>query len=81
MSAVCLVLGSATAPVEEVITDGENGLLFPIHSAAALAARAIRVLANQDAYASLRQLARQSIIDHYDFARVALPAYQRLLHT
>jgi glycosyltransferase involved in cell wall biosynthesis len=81
MSAGCLVLGSATAPVEEVLVEGENGLLFPFHSTSTLAARAIEALANPDAYASLRQQARQTIIDQYDFATVALPAYQRLLHT
>jgi hypothetical protein len=30
MSAVCLIVGSRTQPVEEVIQDGENGLLGDI---------------------------------------------------
>lgn len=79
MSAGCLVLASATPPVEEVITDGENGLLFPFHSPGALADRAIAALANPARYTSLRQAARQTIIDRYDFETVSLPAYLRLL--
>ena len=81
MSAGCLVLGSATPPVEEVITDGVNGLLTPFHSATMLADRAIAALANPERYAGLRQAARQTIIDRYDFKTVSLPAYLRLLHS
>lgn len=81
MAAGCLVLGSATAPVEELIEDGVNGLLTPFHSPGALADRAIDALANPERYAGLRQAARQTIIDRYDFATVSLPAYLRLLHS
>ncbi|HTR00860.1 MAG TPA: glycosyltransferase [Candidatus Acidoferrum sp.] len=80
MSAGCLVLGSATPPVEELIRDGENGLLFPFHSPQALADRAIDALANPQRYQRLRSAARQTIIDHYDFETKTLPAYLRLLH-
>lgn len=79
MSAGCLVLGSATAPVEEVIEDGVNGLLTPFHSPGALADRAILALGHPDHFAALRAAARQTIIDRYDFATVSLPAYRRLL--
>ena len=39
MSAGCLVVGSRTPPVEEVIRDGENGLLTDFFSTEQLAAR------------------------------------------
>jgi glycosyltransferase involved in cell wall biosynthesis len=80
MSVGCVVIGSATPPVEELITDGSNGLLVPFHNPQAVADRAIDVLANPQRYERLRIAARQSIIDNYDFETIALPAYQRLLH-
>ncbi len=79
MAAGCLVLTSATPPVEEVITEGENGLLFPFHSPRMLAARAIEALANPSGYDELRKAARQTIIERYDFETVSLPAYKRLI--
>ncbi len=81
MSAGCLVIGSATPPVEELIKDGENGLLVPFHSPQVLSDRTIDALANPQRYELLRKAARQTIIDHYDFETVALPAYKRLLHS
>jgi glycosyltransferase involved in cell wall biosynthesis len=79
MAAGCLVLASSTPPVEEVISDGDNGLLVPFLDPAALAARAIEALANPDGYAAVRRAARQTIMERYDFETVSLPAYKRLL--
>ena len=79
MSAGCLVLGSSTPPVEEVITDGDNGLLFPFLSHAALAQRAIEALADPARFAPMRQRARETIVQRYDFETVSLPAYMRML--
>jgi glycosyltransferase involved in cell wall biosynthesis len=79
MSAGCLVLGSATPPVQEVLTDGENGLLFPFHNHEALAERAIEALANPERHAALRTAARETIVRKYDFETIALPAYLRML--
>jgi glycosyltransferase involved in cell wall biosynthesis len=81
MSAGCLVLASATPPVEEVLTDGHNGLLFPFLSHQALAERAIEALANPGKYSTLRASARQTIVDKYDFETVSLPAYLRMLES
>jgi glycosyltransferase involved in cell wall biosynthesis len=79
MSAGCLVLASATPPVQEVLSDGENGLMFPFLSHDALAERAIEALANPGRYAGLRANARQTIVGKYDFETVTLPAYRRML--
>lgn len=79
MAAGCLVLGSATPPVQEVITDGHNGLLFAFHNPQALAAKAISALRHPADYQAIRMAARQTIVDRYDFDTVSLPAYKRLL--
>ena len=44
MSAGCLIVGSDTEPVRELIRDGENGRLVPFHDRAALEAALIRAL-------------------------------------
>jgi glycosyltransferase involved in cell wall biosynthesis len=79
MSAGCLLLASATRPVEEVLTEGENGLLFPFLSHDVLAQRAIEALADPGAFVKLRQHARETIVHKYDFESVSLPAYLRML--
>lgn len=72
MSTGCLVIGSRTAPVEEVIRDGDNGLLvdFPGHDALALTLE--RVLSAPEQFATLRARARQTALAFYD-QRLLLP--------
>lgn len=72
MSAGCVVLGSATPPVQEVITDGKNGLLVDFFSPEQIAKKVVEVLNHPDKYAPLRQAARQTILDYYD-VRQLLP--------
>jgi glycosyltransferase involved in cell wall biosynthesis len=54
MSAGCLVLGSATPPVEEVIRDGDNGLLVDFFDIRAITARIAEILADPEAYRDIR---------------------------
>ena len=79
MSAGCLVIGSKTQPVEEVIRHQDNGLLVDFFDTQALADAAVDALANPGAYRVLRQRARRSIIDNYDLQTLALPAQLKLL--
>jgi len=82
MSAGCLVVGSKTAPVEELIRDGENGFLVDFFSSAAIAERVVEVLAaGRDGYADIRQNARRTIVENYDLKRICLPAQLKLLET
>jgi len=74
MSLGCLVLGSRTPPVEEVITDGENGLLADFFDADALAERVAAVLAEPHRYEGLRAAARATAIARYDLRSVCLPS-------
>ena len=69
----CLLLGSATTPVQEVIRDGDNGLLVDFFDSEALARRLADVLACPQDFASLRERARQTIIERYDLKTVCLP--------
>jgi glycosyltransferase involved in cell wall biosynthesis len=79
MSAGALVVGSATAPVEEVIEHGRNGLLYPFFEPETLADRVIGALADRQAHAPQRQAARQTILDRYDLKRSCLPQWLRLM--
>ena len=66
MAAGCLMVGSDTAPVREVITHGENGLLFPFHDVDALIDTVCTALDDQERGARLRAAARQTIVERYD---------------
>ena len=81
MSAGCLVLGSETAPVQEVIKQGENGLLFPFFDTNVLVAMATAALAQpQDHdHDHLRLAARRTIQTHYDFKQAVYPQHLNLL--
>ena len=81
MSCGCLVVGSRTPPVEEVIADGRNGLLVDFFSPTALAETVDRALDAPDAMAPLRAAARQTIVDRYDLRSLCLPAHLALAHT
>ena len=81
MSAGCLIVASRTAPVEEAMRDGENGLLVDFFSPEAIAERVDYALTHQEELAPLRTRARATIVERYDLRRVCLPAQLRLLET
>ena len=64
MSAGCLVVGSATGPVQEVI-DGSNGLLVDFFDRDGLAGAVAAVLADPQAYSELRRKARSTVVERY----------------
>jgi glycosyltransferase involved in cell wall biosynthesis len=64
LSAGCIVIGSDTGPVQEVI-DGENGMLQPFFDIEGLAAKVVHALANQRALEPMRVAARRTAVDHY----------------
>jgi glycosyltransferase involved in cell wall biosynthesis len=72
MSAGCLVVGSRTPPVQEVIRDGENGLLTDFFSADEIASKVDQALSIDSS--ELRQKARRTIVENYDLKRICLPA-------
>lgn len=80
MSAGCLVVGSRTQPVEEVIHHGGNGLFVDFFSPEQIADRVIEALEDRKSFASLRQNARQTIVDRFDLKSICLPAHLRMLN-
>jgi glycosyltransferase involved in cell wall biosynthesis len=74
MSVGCAVVGSDTAPVTEMITDGETGRLVAFDDPAALAAGISDLLNDPDARRRLGAKAREHIIARYDRDTICLPA-------
>ena len=65
MSTALPVVGSATAPVEEVIRHGENGLLVDFFSPAALADAVSTLLDDRALAENLGRQARQFVLDRF----------------
>jgi glycosyltransferase involved in cell wall biosynthesis len=81
MSAGCLIVGSRTPPVEEVIRDCGNGLLVDFFSPAQVADRVVEALSDRRAHDSIRRNARQTILDEYDLRTICLPAHLSLIRS
>jgi len=69
MAAGCLVVGSRTAPVAEVIEHEKNGLLADFFSPEEIADQADRVLDHPDRMQALREAARDTILQRYDLKK------------
>lgn len=73
MSAGALIVGSRTAPVQEVISHGKNGLLVDFFDVAGWALVLAHALGNPQEYGALRLAARQTILDRFDLRSQSLP--------
>lgn len=74
------VLGSATAPVQEVIRDGENGYLFDFFDRAQLVEQAVRIIGQpQEVTDAVRRRAQLDMAARFVFQEHSLPAYKRLI--
>ena len=78
MSAGCLLVASDTAPVREVVRDGENGLLADFFDSGALADRICEALDRPDDFTGLRENARRTAVNGYA-ARRLVPLRAQLL--
>ena len=78
MSAGCLVIGSDTTPVREVLNN-RNGLVVPFFGVEQIAARVIEVLADPPRFDEIRAEARRTIINQYDMARICVPQMMALI--
>jgi glycosyltransferase involved in cell wall biosynthesis len=79
MASGCLIVGSATPPVEEVLKHGENGLLVDFFSTREIADRIDEVLDHPDRMRHLRDAARATAVANFDLKRRQLPRWERLV--
>ena len=78
MSTSLPVVGSATAPVKEVICDGSNGLLVDFFSDQQLSNAVVELLQNPGLASSLGSAARQTILSKYSLAK-CVPRHLHLM--
>ena len=81
MSIGCLIVGSRTGPVEEVVRHGETGLLVDFFNPFEIANAVADALERRKEMAPIRAAARQLIVENYDLGKVCLPGQIRLVKT
>jgi glycosyltransferase involved in cell wall biosynthesis len=77
MACGAVVVGSANAPVDEVIRHGENGLLVPFAAHDQLSRILLAVLRDPQSHAPLGEAARRTVEQRYVLA-AAVQAYEQL---
>ena len=78
MACGCLIVGSDTPPVLEVLKNGRNGLTVDFFESEALAASIASALEQPDKMQRLRDAARMTAVKYFDLKKVALPRWNRL---
>ncbi|MBW8779237.1 MAG: glycosyltransferase family 4 protein [Burkholderiales bacterium] len=81
MAAGCLVIGSDTAPVTEVLADGVNGRLVDFFDREELVSVILDVLGDPGRHRRLREAARATAIERFDLQRLCLPAGLALIRS
>lgn len=79
MSAGCLVVGSRTPPVEEVLKQGVNGLLADFLDPESIAKAVVYALEHPERMRTLRAAARATVVQGYDLRSVCLPRQMALV--
>lgn len=79
MACGCVVIGSNTPPVQEVIRDGENGFLTDFYSPKGIAERVIGVLEYPSFMAPIRKKARVTVVEKFSLKSL-LPKQLTLIH-
>ena len=74
MAAGCVVVGSDTAPVTEVLVDRVNGRLVDFFDRKQLVSVLLEVLSDAQRNGALREAARATIVERFDLQRQCLPA-------
>jgi len=73
MSVGCRILASRTSPVEEVLSDGVEGVLFDFFEPLQLAERALAILHEPEV--GLGGLARRKVVESFDYQAVIRPRW------
>ncbi len=78
MACGCLIVGSATAPVLEVLRDGVNGITVDFFAPKKLANRIESALEQRRELDALRQGARATAVEQFDLNGLLLPRWLKL---
>ena len=70
MACGCVVVGSDTEPVREVIKDGENGFLADFHSHRDIAQKVVAALHYGDMMDGIRKRARETVQNRFDLSKL-----------
>jgi glycosyltransferase involved in cell wall biosynthesis len=79
MSAGCVIVGSRTPPVMEVLEHEKNGLLVDFFSPKEITETVIRVCESKNRMQELRDAARRTITEKFDFETICLPQHINLV--
>jgi glycosyltransferase involved in cell wall biosynthesis len=80
MACGCAVVGSATAPVMEVIEDGINGLLVDFFDRDQVVDAINRIFDHPDRMQAMGAAARRTVVEQYDLTTVCLPRHLDLIN-
>lgn len=79
MSIGCAVVGSATGPVEEVISNNQNGILVNFFNYDELSNAIIMLLNDKDLRHRLGKCARDFVVSNYDRNTICIPKFKGVL--
>ncbi len=78
MACGCLIVGSATPPVLEVLRDAHNGITVDFFSHRSVANRIEEALDQPERMQALRKAARATAVNQFDLERLLLPRWMAL---
>ena len=81
MAAECLIIGSNTAPVRDAVTDGKDGILLDFFDVDALSQALIEACRDPEKFATLRQAARQTVVERFDRSSKCQPRWLAMLES
>lgn len=79
MSTGCVVLGSDTTPVREVMND-ENGIVVPFFDVEQWSDRIVEVLGHPERFRKMRRAAREFVKENFDADKICIPRMLSVLH-
>jgi glycosyltransferase involved in cell wall biosynthesis len=79
MACECVIVGSDTAPVRDVIVSGVNGLLNDFFDVEALADCMVRALQRPEEFRGMRHRARSTATARFDRGNVGVPGWLKLI--
>lgn len=79
MACGCAIVASDTAPVMEVVKDGQTGVLVDFFKPETVANAVVQMLDRPEMRKRMGERARALIVEHYDLQAVCLPAWGALI--